>query len=231
MTMAYYVTAKTYKEALEIAAKDAAFNEREQNALRGAYWVLVVQDGQITEKQNQAGKGQADAAFVLQNFTVYVTKDTTNGIRVDVEYSPDNTEINYYLVGDRPVQLIYYPGCKYTALKYDWQTGCFIDGEDYIDKVYFSHDDVERISEDQFIHEVETLRGETEQMGELARLCGDDRESWQLLSRLYQEARALIAPSLQEKRRLTVEEKQQLRKLQQASYVLFETVCGSKSPL
>lgn len=229
--MAYYAKAKTYKEALELAAKDAAFNEREQNALRGAYWVLVVQDGQITEKQRQAGKSQADAKFALQNFNVYVTKEALDNIRVEVEYSPDNTVSEYYLVGYMPVQFIYFPGREKTALKYDWQTGCFINGEDYIDKVYISHSDVERISEDQFIHEVETLRGETEQTGELARLCGDDRESWQLLSRLYQEARALIAPSLQEKRRLTVEEKQQLRKLQQASYVLFETVCGGKSPL
>lgn len=229
--MAYYKNAKTYKNAVELASKDEAFDEREQNALRGAYWVLVVQDGQIAEKQKQAGKGQADAAFALQNFTVYVAKDEANGIRVDVEYSPDNTVSEYYLVGYMPVQLIYYPGREDTALKYDWQTGCFIDGADYIDKVYFSHSDVERISEDQFIHEVETLRGETEQMGELARLCGDDRESWQLLSRLYQEARVLIAASLQEKRRLTAEEKEQLRYLQHSSYALFESVCCGRSSL
>lgn len=92
--MADYAKAKTYKEALELAAKDAVFDEREQNALRGAYWVLVVQDGQITEKQRQAGKIQADAAFALQNFTVYVAKDEADVIRVEVRYSPDNTEIN-----------------------------------------------------------------------------------------------------------------------------------------
>ena len=156
--MAYYKNAKTYKEALELAAKDAAFGEQEQNALRGAYWVLVVQDGQITEKQRQAGKSLADAAFALQNFTVYITKDITNGIRVDVEYNPDNAVTKYYLVGDRPVQLIYSPGGERTALKYDWETGRFIDGEDYIAKVYFSTSDVEEISEDRFHREVESLQ-------------------------------------------------------------------------
>ncbi|TCL31817.1 hypothetical protein EV210_12629 [Anaerospora hongkongensis] len=159
--MAYYEKAKTYKEALELAAKDTAFGEREQNALRGAYWVLVVQDGQITEKQRQAGKSQADAAFELQNFTVYVAMDATNGIRVEVKYSPDNTVGEYYLVGDRPVQLIYSPGGKRTALKYDWETGRLIDGGDYIAKVSFStsdDDDVERISEESFFREVESLQ-------------------------------------------------------------------------
>jgi len=156
--MAYYAKAKTYKEALELATKDAAFNEQEQNALRGAYWVLVVQDGQITEKQRQAGKGEADAAFALQNFTVYVTKDKAEGIRVEVKYSPDNTVIKWYLVGDRPVQLIYSPGGKLTALKYDWETGRFIDGEDYIATVLFSTSDVEQISEDSFFREVESLQ-------------------------------------------------------------------------
>ena len=229
--MAYYQNVKTYKEALELASKDEAFDEREQNALRGAYWVLVVQDEQITEKQRQAGKGQADAAFALQNFTVYVAKGETDGIRVDVEYSPDNTEINYYLVGARPVKMIYFPGGRYTARKYDWQTGCFIGGEEYIAEVYFSTSDVERISEEQFIHEVETLRGEEKRMGELEKLCGGDTVTYQQLIRLYQEARALIAPSLQEKRRLTAEEKEELRKLQRASYALFEAVCGGQSLL
>jgi len=74
-----------------------------------------------------------------------------------VEFCPDNCVTKYYLVGDRPIKLIWPSPKMYVVLKYEWDSGNFIEGGEYIADIFFSTSDVEQIAEDVFLREVENL--------------------------------------------------------------------------
>lgn len=157
--MIYYPKTKSYMNGLKLASEDEdAFNDSERNALRGAIYLLVVQDERILENQKNVGDKNADAKFELQNYTVFFGFAKDGGICVEVEFCPDNCVTEYYLVGYRPVKKIWSSSKIYEVLKYDWSSGNFIEGNEYIDYIYFSTSDVEQIAEDVFLREVEDLK-------------------------------------------------------------------------
>ncbi|WP_160689020.1 hypothetical protein [Clostridium sp. C2-6-12] len=157
--MIYYPKTKSYMSGLKLAAEDeAAFNDSERNALRGAIQLLVVQDERILENQKNVGDRNADAKFELQNYTVFFGFEKDGGVCVEVKFCPDNFVTEYYLVGVRPIKLIWPPTKMYEALKYDWSSGNFIEGDEYIADIFFSTSDVEQIAEDVFLREVENLK-------------------------------------------------------------------------
>jgi hypothetical protein len=158
-TMIYYPKTKSYMNGLKLASEDEdAFNDSERNALRGAIYLLVVQDERILENQKNVGDKNADAKFELQNYTVFFGFAKDGGVCVEVKFCPDNFVTEYYLVGVRPIKLIWPPTKMYEALKYDWSSGNFIEGDEYIADIFFSTSDVEQIAEDVFLREVENLK-------------------------------------------------------------------------
>lgn len=157
--MIYYPKTRTYMSGLKLAAEDEdAFNDSERNALRGAIYLLVVQDEMILENQKNVGDKNTDAKFELQNYTVFFGFAKDGGVCVEVEFCPDNFVTEYYLVGVRPIKLIWPPTKRYEVLKYDWSSGNFIEGNEYIADIFFSTSDVEQIAEDVFLREVESLK-------------------------------------------------------------------------
>jgi hypothetical protein len=158
--MAYYPQAKNYMQAIKLAEKDSEiFNESERNALRGAIYLLAVQDGRILENQKIIGSKNIDVKFELQNYNVFFGFGEEGGVYVMVKFSPENCIAEYYMVGARPIKRIYKTQGKYEVLKYDWSSGNFIPGQEYIADILFSTSDVEQIAEDVFMDEVERLRG------------------------------------------------------------------------
>lgn len=157
--MIYYPKTRTYMSGLKLAAEDEdAFNDSERNALRGAIYLLVVQDERILENQKNVGDKNADAKFELQNYTIFFGFAKDGGVCVEVEFCPDNFVTEYYLVGVRPIKLIWPPTKRYEVLKYDWSSGNFIEGNECIADIFFSTSDVEQIAEDVFLSEVESLK-------------------------------------------------------------------------
>lgn len=157
--MAYYPEAKSYLHGIKLASEDKeVFNASERNALRGAIQLLMVQDERILENQKNVGDKNADAKFELQNYTVFFGFAKDGGVCVQLEFCPDNCVTQYYLVGDRPVKLIWPPSKIYEVMKYDWSLGNFIEGNEYIADIFFSTSDVEQIAEDVFLREVEDLK-------------------------------------------------------------------------
>lgn len=157
--MAYYPEAKSYLHGIKLASEDKeVFNESERNALRGAIHLLVVQDERILENQKNVGDKNADVKFELQNYTVFFGFAKDGGVCVQVEFCQDNCVTEYYLVGVRPIKLIWSSTKMYEVLKYDWNSGNFIEGNEYIADIFFSTSDVEQIAEDVFLREVEDLK-------------------------------------------------------------------------
>lgn len=65
----------------------------------------------------------------------------------------------YYIVGLRPVKFVDTPSGGMTVLKMNWDTGVFEYGMEYLARAMSSDSDVDRVSEDEFIQHVESLRG------------------------------------------------------------------------
>jgi hypothetical protein len=157
--MAYYPEAKSYLHGIKLASEDKdVFNESERNALRGAIQLLVVQDEMILENQKNVGNKNEEIKFELENYTVFFGFAKDGGICVEVEFCPDNYVTKYYLVGDRPVKMICSASKIHEVLKYDWSSGDFTLGNEYIADIFFSTSDVEQIAEDVFLREVENLK-------------------------------------------------------------------------
>jgi hypothetical protein len=127
--------------------------------------------------------------------------------------------VTYYIVGIRPIKYIYHPETGLiTAKKYEWSTGCFVSGEEYISEISFG-DEVEEIHKEEFIQHVEKLRAfNVKADGELAML--------------YDEIRMIVSKQRAERPwKLTFEERQHIIQLTYRSYQLFEstigcTICG-----
>jgi hypothetical protein len=129
-------------------------------------------------------------------------------------------EVQYYVVGILPVKYIRDIEKKiFEVKKYDDKTGCFVNGNEYFGDISHSTSDVEEVSKDDFILQLEKLR---------ARHINAEGE----LSVLYDEIREIVeAQRVSRRWKLTPEERQHLAELAQISYQLFEstigrTVCG-----
>jgi hypothetical protein len=65
----------------------------------------------------------------------------------------------YFVVGSRPVKFVATQDGGMAILKYDWQTGEFVYGMEYLSKVY-GRGDIDELSEKEFDEYVEKLRKE-----------------------------------------------------------------------
>lgn len=206
--MAYYPTAKSYMDGVLAASRDeSGFGERERNALRGAYYTLLMQNGRALEHQKRVGHHRADVKLEQQGYTVYVGAAPDGGMTVEVEHHPHNWTNEYYMSGDRPIRKVLKPKGDYDIWKYDWNTGQFVPGSEYGPALFFSRD-VEEIGEDTFLAEVEALRqkvGASEQWRDV------EPETAERQAKLY----ALAG-------KVTPVERQSLYR---RSYALFEGLC------
>ncbi|WP_438448564.1 hypothetical protein [Gorillibacterium sp. sgz5001074] len=206
--MAYYPTAKSYIAAVLKASRDEdAYGDGERNALRGAYYTLLMQNGRVLEHQKRVGHHRADVKLEQQRYTVYVGAAPDGGMTVEVEHHPHNWTNEYYMSGDRPIRKVLKPEGGYDVWKYDWNTGQFVPGSEYGPALFFSRD-VEEIGEDTFLAEVEALRqkvGASEQWRDV------EPETADLLVELY----ALARSSSGEER----------YSLNRRTFALFEAVC------
>ena len=127
--------------------------------------------------------------------------------------SKTNSEHNeYYLFGDRPVMFVAVddePARQ--VLKYDWDTGFFVPGPDYVHKILFGKDEVEELGRAEFIAATEALRRRD--------FAGENPAFalYQLVEAIFQKARS-------ENRPLTEEETALIRSLDAQTYDMFEDV-------
>lgn len=158
--MANYQNVSNYNKLLREAAFDTTqFSESEINAIRGAWRILVCQDEKVYPWQKQVGNHRGEMKFDVQNYTVYLGSDQKKeSMFIDIEAAPHNWINGYHMCGDRPIREIREPGKWASAWKYDWETGNFIVGDDYLEKVYHSTSDVEEVGEEEFLREVRKHR-------------------------------------------------------------------------
>lgn len=65
----------------------------------------------------------------------------------------------HYIVVERVIKLVPTEDGGMTVIKYNFETGRFDYGMEYLSRVMFGKDDVEHVSEDEFVQHVEKLRG------------------------------------------------------------------------
>jgi len=123
--------------------------------------------------------------------------------------------IRYYLVGVTPVKYIRdVENGLMTTQKYESTTGCFVKDDGYIADVRFRIDDIEELTKEEFIQQLEELRAYS------IRAEGE-------LAVIYEEIRSINNTIRSERRRrYTLEERQRLAELTQKSYHLFESTIG-----
>lgn len=118
----------------------------------------------------------------------------------------------YYLFGDRPVKLVSVDdNAGRQILKYDWDSGFFIPGSDYLQKILFAKDEVEAIAEAEFIAATETLRR--------THFEGDNP-----VFALYQLVEAVLENAQSENRALRADEEALIAGINEKTYPLFEEV-------
>jgi hypothetical protein len=127
---------------------------------------------------------------------------------------PQNTADvpQYYVVGNRTVQLLPLENGGLEVLKLDWDTGRFMPGADYLPKVMFGKDEVDKVSEDEFTQQTERMRREL--------FKGDNT-----VFTLYKLLDTIEATAKQEGRLLTAEEQEIIALTQRKTYALFEKEC------
>jgi hypothetical protein len=106
--------------------------------------------------------------------------------------------ISYHVVGIRPIKFMETPSGGLAVLKMNWETGVFELGMEFYARAYSSDGDVEQVSEDEFIEQVESLRAQ--------RLIGEGPvyALYGLIKAMETEARASgRAPSLEARKWLT----------------------------
>jgi hypothetical protein len=124
-------------------------------------------------------------------------------------------QIRYFLIGVVPVKYIRdVENGLMTTQKYESTTGCFVKDDGYIANVRFRIDDIEELTKEEFIQQLEELRAYgIKAEGELAAIYNEIR----LINDTIRSER---------RRRYTVEERQRLAELTQKSYHLFESTIG-----
>jgi hypothetical protein len=118
----------------------------------------------------------------------------------------------YYLFGDRPVKFVAIDGDPARQiLKFDWESGFFVPGSDYLQKILFGKDDVEELAERAFIVATETLRRK--------RFRGDNP-----VFTMYALVESILAKVQSENRLLSDEENAMIFLIYKKTYDLFEQV-------
>jgi len=116
----------------------------------------------------------------------------------------------YYIVVERPVKFVPTEDGGMSILKYNFETGRFDYGMEYLSRVMFSKDDdIEQVSEDEFVQQVEKLRGR--------KLQGEGT-----VYDLYELINAMEDNAQQTKQELTNEDKALIAILRRKTYELFE---------
>ncbi|MBN1429668.1 MAG: hypothetical protein JXB07_14960 [Anaerolineae bacterium] len=117
--------------------------------------------------------------------------------------------IDYFIVFSRPAKLMRSPGRGITILKFDWETGGFISGNDLSTELFYGPGDSERVTEDEFIQYVEELRGR--------RIKGEGK-----VYDLYAAINGIEDTAKEAGRRLTPEERANIAEMRRETYRLFE---------
>jgi hypothetical protein len=115
----------------------------------------------------------------------------------------------YFIVGMRPVKFIATPSGGMAVLKMNWDTGVFEYGMEYLSRAMSNDSDVDSMTEDAFIQEVEVMRG---------RLGNADGP----IRALYDVINATEDVAKEERRDLTDEEVELIAALRRKTYELFE---------
>ncbi|MEO1298186.1 MAG: hypothetical protein AAFW75_20875 [Cyanobacteria bacterium J06636_16] len=117
--------------------------------------------------------------------------------------------IEYYMVVERPVKLVPTKEGGSTVLKYNFKTGNFDYGMEYLTRITFGDEDVEQVSEDEFIQHVEKLRG---------RNLRGEGEAYVL----YELINAMEDDAYKKGETLSSDDKKMINNLRKRTYRLFE---------
>ncbi|MBD2767759.1 hypothetical protein IC235_07625 [Hymenobacter sp. BT664] len=115
----------------------------------------------------------------------------------------------YYIVVERPIKVVPTEDGGLNVLKYNFETGRFDYGMKYLSRVRFGKDDVEQVSEEEFVQHVEKLRGSS--------LKGEGT-----VYVLYELINAIEGVAKEKGASLTMEEKALIVSLRRETYQLFE---------
>jgi hypothetical protein len=115
----------------------------------------------------------------------------------------------YFIIGDLPVKFVATPDGGLEVLKMSWTSGRFESGMEFYARAGSSSPDVEQVSEDEFIQQVEGLRGRR------VRVEGS-------LAALYELINATEDIAEEEGRALSPEEQALLAQLRRQTYELFQ---------
>jgi hypothetical protein len=115
----------------------------------------------------------------------------------------------YFIVGRRPVKHIAIPGGCF-VLEMNWETGVFEDGPEYFGRRGSAYDDdIEQVTEDEFILHVESLRSQRYRI--------DDS-----LGELYKQLKAIEDPARAERRAYTEEEMKLRKDSSRRTHAIFQ---------
>ncbi|BCL80650.1 hypothetical protein ccbrp13_31150 [Ktedonobacteria bacterium brp13] len=67
-------------------------------------------------------------------------------------------DMNFFIVGERPVKFVSVDGENLDVKAYDWKTGEFISAPQYLGRILFSTGDIEAVSQEEFLLQVQHLR-------------------------------------------------------------------------
>lgn len=121
-------------------------------------------------------------------------------------------EIRYYVIGIRPVRLRSLEDGGVEVLKFDGDTGTFVPGVVFFEKAFWGGDEVDKLSENEFIQQTERLRRE--------RFTGDNA-----VFTLYKLIDTIEATAAREARDLTMAEEAIILLTQRKTFALFEQEC------
>jgi len=118
-------------------------------------------------------------------------------------------QVEYYVVGARPVKFVPTADGGMTVLKMNWKSGVFEYGMEYLARASSSDPEVDHVSEDEFIQHVESLRSRAVH-GEGA------------IFALYQTMNAIEDAAKAQSRPLTAEARALLAELRRQTYSMFQ---------
>ncbi len=124
----------------------------------------------------------------------------------------------YHIVCTRPVKIQRAADGGVEMMKFDWETGGYVPGDNLWADVFISHGgDTERVTEDEFIQYVEQLRGR--------RLKGEGT-----VYTLYEIINAIEDGARAEGRRLTDGERETVTGLRRKTHGMFEKMINAEGP-
>lgn len=114
----------------------------------------------------------------------------------------------YYLLGILPIKLVPTPEGGMTVLRMSWESLAFEYGNEHLDRLMLGTGDVERVTEDEFIQHVESLRAR--------RYAKDDA-----LGAVYQVINGFEDVAMDQGRPMTDEEVAMVATLRRETYQRF----------